>query len=51
MVKISKHECDPTLLPKRSPPRLIQPTSDEDGKKAFWGLAEKPGGVSHTFVN
>lgn len=49
MVNISKRECDATLLPKLSPPRLVQPTSDEDGKKAFWGSAEKTEGISHFY--
>lgn len=50
MVKISKHECDRTLLPKRSHPSLIQPTFDEERKKVFWESEGKLG-ASHIFIN
>lgn len=49
MVKISKPECDPTLLPKHSPPRLAQLLRME--RKPFRGSAEKKKRVSYTFLN
>lgn len=35
MVKINKHECDPTLLPKRSPPFWFSQLLMQMGRKPF----------------